>query len=289
MSRTIAGVMKWGSWGADHSTTAIEGLISGCVEKGINTFDHADIYGGYTTEEAWGKAWKNLSIPREDVQIITKCGICYPSSARPEFEFKYYDTSKEYIINAATRSIQNLHCEYLDLLLIHRPSPVMCQQEIAEAFHYLQEKGMVKNFGVSNFNMAQMELIRYVYPIRANQIEISLLHLDPFQDGTMAYCKTHDIEIQAWSPLGGGQLFTKSADYDFVTQRARLKEVADKYDWTLDEMAYLFLFHHPAGIRPVTGTSKLERITKVHDLEKHSISNKQWFEIWTASTGKKVP
>jgi len=285
----IAGTMKWGVWGANLSTNEIKDLITGCMEKGVSTFDQADIYGGYSTEAAWGKAWSELSIPRSKIRLISKCGICYPCDHRPEFPLKHYNYQKEYLISCVEKSLKNLHTDYLDLLLLHRPSPLMDPDKIAEAYNYLTDRGMIRSIGVSNFTPSQMELCRRVIPISSNQIEVSLLHLDSMFDGTLDYCMTNNIEVQAWSPLGGGKLFNPSKDFDFVNRRQRLLQVAKKYNWELDEMAYLFLLHHPVGIKPVTGSSVLERIQKAQKCTSVSISDIQWFEILEASQGHKVP
>ena len=285
--RTIAGAMKWGVWGASLSTQEMQQLIEGCLKEGVDTFDHADIYGGYTTEKEWGDAWKPMGIEREKIEIITKCGICLKGNERPDYKINSYNGSKEHIINSAMKSIENLNCDYLDLLLFHRPSPLMDPIEIGKAFSYLKTEGLVKKFGVSNFTIPQMDLIKKVHSISVNQIEISMLHIDGMHDGTIDYCTTHKIEVQAWSPIG--TLFSPSADAEFVLQRARLKEVADGYGWTLDEMAYLFLLHHPADIRPVVGSSKIDRILTSVKCEQTSITDEQWFEIWTASKGHSVP
>jgi predicted oxidoreductase len=287
--KTIAGVMKWGVWGANLHQNQIEALIMGCIGSGINTFDHADIYGGYTTEKSWGNAWKNLSVKRENIHIITKCGICYPCPERPQYDIKHYNHSKEHIIASTITSIKSLHCEYLDTLLIHRPSPIMDPREMVEAFSYLIDKGLIRQVGVSNFTVSQMELLRSVYPIAVNQVEVSLTQMGALHDGTIDYCMQHNIEVQAWSPLGGGQLFMPLTDVNQVQRRKRLMAVADIYGWSLDEMAYLFLNHLPSGIRPVTGSSKLDRILLSASCESKAISDVQWYEIWSASMGNKVP
>jgi predicted oxidoreductase len=289
MKRTIAGVMNWGVWGADLSVEELMKLIQSCVDGGVTTFDHADIYGGYTTEKSWGEAWKNLNIDRKDVEIISKCSICIPCEQRPQYQIKHYDHSAQHIIDSVLRSIKNLQCDYLDEILIHRPGPLMEPDDVGQAIRKLKKEGLIKRCGVSNFTASQMELIRTTTEIHSNQIEISLDHMDGMHDGTIDYCMTHGIEVQAWSPLGGGVLFKPSADVRIVKLRSRLNQVAEKYGWTLDQMSYLFLLHHPARIRPVTGSSKWERIKTAADAELFIISDEQWYEIWSAAQGKEVP
>ena len=289
MSRTIAGVMKWAKWGANLDTRSITQLITNCLENGVNTFDHADIYGGYTTEEDWGLAWKNSGHERSSIEIITKCCICYPCDARPEYLIKHYNHSAQHIIESAQRSIKNLKCEYLDLLLIHRPGPLMNPLEINKAFVWLQERGLVKGFGVSNFTPSQMDMMRSIYPIQCNQIEVSLLMMDPLYNGTIDYCTVHNLEVQAWSPLGGGKLFSPSADYQLAVMRERLQVLVRKYNHSIEEIAYHFLLHHPSHIRPVTGSSKIDRIMVSRNCEESNINDELWYDIWTAARGERVP
>lgn len=286
LSQIVAGVMNWGVWGADYKPSEVARLIDNCIDIGVTSFDHADIYGGYTTETLWGKAISHSSVKRADIQLITKCGIRYPRSAE---EVKSYNTQKEYIINAVNTSLKNLNTDYIDLLLIHRPSPIMYGLEITSAIEELKQSGKIRDFGVSNFTPSQMDMMHSFSPIVTNQVEASLLHLDPFLDGTFDFCQKHYIHPMIWSPLANGRLFKSSSDYDLVTQRARIMEVCNRYNWTLDEAAYLFLLHHPYKLVPVTGSSKIERIHTAVNCMHKKITNDQWFELWTASTGTKVP
>lgn len=289
LSKVIAGVMKWGAWGANLSEDEMAELIKSCVDNNITSFDHADIYGGYTTEKAFGDAFKKSGIKRDQIQLITKCGICYPSDARPEFTIKSYNTTKDYILNCVDKSLENLGTNYIDLLLIHRPSPLMDLHDISETFAALKASGKVGYFGVSNFTTNQFQMLHSHFPIVTNQIEASMLQLDPFNSGILDQCQKFHIKPMAWSPLGGGVLFNDSDNFELVNRRDRLNTVAKKYGWELDDMAYYFLNHHPSRILPVTGTSKIERIIKAKTAFETKITNEQWFEIWTASSGVRVP
>ena len=131
-SKIIAGTMTWGIWGRNCSTEEMTALMHLCLESGISTFDHADIYGGYTTEAAFGKAFSESKINRSDIQLISKCGIQMISENRNN-TIKHYSYSKDYIIASAEQSLKNLQTDYLDLLLLHRPSPLMQADEIAQA------------------------------------------------------------------------------------------------------------------------------------------------------------
>jgi predicted oxidoreductase len=288
-SKIIAGVMKWGQWGAQLETPQMSRLIDECSDIGVTTFDHADIYGGHTTEKEWGLAFQSSNVSRNKIQIITKCGIMMPSDQMPHIRNPHYDTSVGHIIRSVEKSLQNLKTEYLDMLLIHRPSPLMDPNEIMKAIDVLKSSGKVRSFGVSNFTPSQMLLINSAVDIEANQIEISLFELSAFLNGALDNCMLYDVMPMAWSPLGGGKLFSPTPSIELLAKRGRLQKVAETYGWSLDEMVYLFLLHHPAHIRPVVGSSKIERIKIAVDCNRTIISDAQWFEIWTAAMGTEVP
>lgn len=287
-SKIIAGVMKWGVWGANLSTIEMSKLIEDCLELGVSSFDQADIYGGHTTEAEWGKAFEATRIDRNAIQVITKCGIMMPSDERPNITTKHYDTSQGHIIHSVEASLKNLKTDYIDMLLIHRPSPLMNPNEIMKAMHTLKSSGKVKQFGVSNFTVDQMKLINSSVDVECNQIEISPFEMSCFHDGTLDHCMLENIITMAWSPMGGGKLFAPASNPALLNQRGRLAMVAEKYEWDLDEMIYLFLLHHPADIRPVVGSSKIERVKVAVDAVHTIISDAQWFEIWSAAMGKDV-
>lgn len=289
LSKITAGVMKWGAWGAKLTKPEMAKMIEQCLEVGVTSFDHADIYGGYTTEREWGDAFKETKVDRDLIQVITKCGIMMPCDNRPDYKVKHYDYSRSHIIESVNRSLLNLQCGYIDLLLLHRPSALMNPQEIAFAVAQLKDSGKIRHFGVSNFNESQMSLIGQHETVEVNQLELSATSLDYFHDGTLDYILKKKIVPMAWSPLSGGDIFGNLSKPADLTRRQRLKAVADKHGYELDELLYLFLLHHPAGIIPVTGTSKIDRIKKAHECLGKSITNQTWFEIWTAAKGSEVP
>jgi len=287
-SRIIAGVMNWGVWGASLGTSDIAVLIKSCISEGVFTFDHADIYGGHTTEEEFGRATKKIGLDRNDYQLITKCGIMMPSRERPHIKEKHYNTSKDHIVKSVERSLSNLNTDYIDLLLVHRPSPLMDPNEINEAITDLKASGKVLHFGVSNFKTSQVSLLKNKTPIAANQIELSPFALKSFVDGDLDYSIENEILPMAWSPIGGGKLFGKLADSNELEKREKLTAIAKKYGWELDFMIYLWLLHHPAQIYPVVGSSKIDRIKTGVKATKETISDAQWFEIYTACLGRLV-
>jgi predicted oxidoreductase len=283
-SKIIAGTMTWGVWGKNCSTSQMIELMNLCLESGISTFDHADIYGGYTTEEDFGKAFGESQIDRKDIQLISKCGIQMMSEKRNN-TIKHYEYSKEYIIASAEQSLQHLQTDYLDLLLLHRPSPLMQVDEIAEAVEKLKIEGKILDFGVSNFTPSQSNLIETKTKINYNQIEFSVTHLNPMIDGSLDHMQTNRITPMCWSPLG--TVFRKE---DEQSQRIRkvANELASKYDVSNDIILLAWILKHPAGILPVCGTSDKNRLARLMQATSIEMELQDWFSLWTASAGNDV-
>lgn len=279
--------MNWGIWGARFSENDYLQMIQSCVDAGVTTFDHADIYGHYTVEEEFGKALSLSQNLRSQIQIITKCGINLVTPNRPSNTIKYYDTSKEHILQSVDNSLRNLGTDYLDVLLLHRPDPLMNPHEVAETFTMLKESGKVLQFGVSNFNESQTSLICKFFPIKYNQIEISVLKLSGFTNGTLDQCIKEDITPLAWSPLGGGKFFD---DDDERNKKiiAVADYLAEKYNASVDQILLAWLFKHPSGIVPVLGTVKPIRIQRAMDAIKINLTTEEWYLLWRASTGNEL-
>ncbi|HKO76098.1 MAG TPA: aldo/keto reductase, partial [Flavobacterium sp.] len=254
------------------------------LESGISTFDHADIYGGYTTEEDFGKAFGESQIDRKDIQLISKCGIQMMSEKRNN-TIKHYDYSKDYIIASAEQSLKNLQTDYLDLLLLHRPSPLMQVDEIAEAVEKLKIDGKILDFGVSNFTPNQSDLIETKTKINYNQIEFSVTHLEPMIDGSLDHMQTNRITPMCWSPLG--TVFRKEDEQSLRIQKVA-NELASKYDVSNDIILLAWILKHPAGILPVCGTSDKNRLARLMHATTIEMELQDWFSLWTASTGKDV-
>jgi predicted oxidoreductase len=289
-SKLIAGTMKWGTWGSQFNRSAYSEMIAHCLELGIDTFDHADIYGDYSTEQEFGDAACQMGLRRDSFKIITKCGIRLVSPNRPGHKIKSYDSSKEHIIGSVERSLRNFKTDYLDCLLLHRPDPLMDPVELAEAFSSLSASGKVLSFGVSNFSVSQVQLLLKYYPITVHQLEVSIIQLQPFIDGTLDQCLVNRLTPLAWSPLGGGNLFSPLTT-DERSQRliATAGYLADKYNCTPDLVLLSWLFSHPSGIHPVLGTSRKERIRSACQAVNISLTREDWFYLWRASTGIEVP
>lgn len=289
MSPLIIGTMRLGTWGANLNTKELQAFIEGCLELDLTTFDHADIYGDYTTEAAFGKVFKENPGLRKRTQLITKYGIRKVTKHRPEHRIKSYDASAKHMLETVDNSLKELNTDFVDVLLIHRPDYLMDVDEIAEATQKLYKSGKIHAFGVSNFTTAQVDLLTTEVPIFANQIEASLLHLDPFEDGTLEQCQKLKIKPMAWSPFGGGAFFSVKA-HERVT---RIKNVAapllEKYEASIDQIFYAFLRRHPSGILPVLGTSKLERIKIAKGCLAIELDAVDWYDLYQASTGETIP
>ena len=286
LSRIVMGVWKWGIWGHQLSTADQQKLIEDCLEAGITTFDHADIYGDHTAEEEFGAVLAANPALRDQMQIVTKCGIRMPSAKR-DYQLKTYDTRYEHIIWSAEQSLKALRTDYLDLLLIHRPSPLMHPDEVSRAFDLLKASGKVKHFGVSNFTPSQFRMLASVVSLVTNQVEASLLHLDPFIDGTFDLCLEYHIKPMVWSPLGSGKLFGQG-DVRVDRINAVTDDLVKHYEASADQIYLAWLLKHPAGILPVLGTARADRVRAATASLQINLSDEDWFRLWKASTGEEI-
>ncbi|MFC0524304.1 aldo/keto reductase family oxidoreductase [Pontibacillus salicampi] len=289
LSRIIHGEWRLSDW--NYTDEELLELIEHCLELGITTFDHADIYGSYTCESIFGRALAKKPELRERMEIVTKCGIVLESPNRPDHQSHHYNTSKAHIKQSVENSLQSLGTDYIDLLLIHRPDPFMDPEEVADAFHELKQEGKVRHFGVSNFKRHQLNMLQSFLNIElvTNQVELSAYELENIQDGTLDLCMEKRMAPMAWSPLGGGNIFT-SEEEKAVRLRAALTKVAGEIDaGGIDEVLYAWLLNHPANIMPIVGSGKTSRIDSAVSALNHTLTRDQWFEIYTASMGHDIP
>lgn len=284
-SKIIAGTMTWGAWGKKLSTEAMADLMHFCVAQGVSTFDHADIYGGYTTEAEFGQAFAQSGLNREAVQLISKCGIQHLSGGR-NTKIGHYRYDKDYIIWSVETSLKNLQTEYLDVLLLHRPSPLMHPEEISEAILRLKQQGKIRSFGVSNFTPSQVDLISKHVAVDVNQIEFSLTqHLAMF-DGSLDHMLLKEISPMAWSPLG--TVFKEKTE-----QTSRIKlllgELSNTYNATEDALLLAWILKHPAKIYPVVGTTTKSRLEDAVNAATIDLELEDWFLMLVASQGHAMP
>ncbi len=287
LSRLVLGMWRLASW--HQSPDDLLRLIHACLDQGLTTFDHADIYGDHQCERLFGDVLEQLPGLRERMKIVTKCGIQLISEHRPHTTIKHYDTSREHIIASVEESLRALRTDRVEVLLLHRPDPLMHAEEVAEAFCTLREAGKVRHFGVSNFTPPQFDLLAaYLpFPLVTNQVEYSLLHLDPMDDGTFDQCQRLHVAPMVWSPFGGGRLFT-GEDEQARRVHSALEAVGQELGASIDQVALAWLLLHPVRVLPILGTGRLDRILSAVAAEDLEMTRQQWFRLLEATTGSEV-
>ncbi len=282
-----------GWWRAENWNMTVEeraAFISRCVDEGITTFDHADIYSGGICEELFGEALELKPELRNKIEIITKCGIRFIHPNMPKNNGHYYDTGYEHIIYTVDKSLKGLKTDYVDILLIHRPDMFMNPKEVAKAFKELKDNGKVKYFGVSNFLPEQFDMLQSFldFPLVINQLELSVACFENFENGAVDNALKNRVKLMAWSPLSGGDLFA-SQDIKYVRLRKALEEIKNEVGAQgIDEIAYSWLMAHPAEIAPIVGSGKFDRVQSAIRAANISLTRKQWFKILDASRGHEV-
>lgn len=284
-SRLIMGYWRLMEW--QLSPAALLDLMKYHLDLGVTTIDHADIYGGYQCEEAFGHALRLEPSLRDRMEIVSKCGIAL--TAKPEHALNHYNTGKAHIIASAEDSLRKLATDHLDLLLIHRPDPLMDADEVADAFISLKQAGKVKHLGVSNFSARQFELLqsRLPFPLVTNQLEISPLNQSTTLDGTLDLCQQLRIKPMAWSCLGGGRLFDGQ---EYAPLRAELELIRHEVGaQNIEQLVYAWVMMLPSQPLPLIGSGKRERIAAAVAAESLALTRQQWFRIRKAALGYDVP
>ena len=284
MSRLVYWMWRLGD-DEDTSPSHVRNKISSCLHQGITSFDQADIYGGYEAEEILGNALKGSKL-RQEMEIVTKCNIVAPVGRYEGARVKYYDTSRHHIIGSVDLSLKLMGIDYIDLLLLHRPDPLMDHFETGAALDEIIASGKVRNVGVSNFKPWDWNLLQTAMKnkIVTNQIELSVLAHDGFTNGDVAFHQGNNTPIMAWSPLAGGDLFLKS-NKKIVRQ---LEIIGEKFGVEPGTIAVAWLLAHPANILPVLGTNSLARIKTISKALEVKLDRQTWFEIYTAALGREV-
>ncbi len=285
LSRLIYGMWRIGD-DADTSTIHVQAKIESCLSQGITTMDQADIYGGYEAEEILGNALKGTNL-RDKIEIVTKCDIVAPAGRYSDAKVKYYDTSRAHVMASVEHSLRLTGTDYVDLLLIHRPDPMMDAEETGAALDEIVASGKAKSVGVSNFKLHDWTLLQSAMssPLVTNQIELSLLAHEGFTNGDVAYLQERKVAPMAWSPLGGGSIFSQE---NKVLLNA-LKAIGEVSGVDETAVAVAWLLAHPAKIMPVMGTNSLARIGKISDALKVKMDRETWFELYSIALGSEVP
>jgi predicted oxidoreductase len=284
LSRMIYGMWRLGD-DPDTSGGHIIAKIEACLEQGITSMDHADIYGGYTVEGLFGEATRNKGL-RDRMEIISKCGIVAPVGDYGTARLKHYNTSRQHITASVERSLRLLQTDRIDLLLIHRPDPFMDFDEAGQALDQVVSSGKVRAVGVSNFRPWDMALLqsRMKQPLVVNQIELSLQERQSFTNGDLSEIQRANMRAMAWSPLGGGALMREGGKLGETLDRMASQQGVDR-----SAVAVAWLLAHPAGILPVMGTNSIARIKDLSRALRVKISREDWFELYTAAEGREVP
>lgn len=288
LSRLAYGVWRL-SEAADTSAPAVAARIQACLDQGITTFDHADIYGGYSCEALFGAALRAQPGLKARMEIVTKCDIMLLSDQRPDNRVKHYDTSAAHVQASVERSLKNIGVDAIDLLLIHRPDPLMDHHALGACLDGLIQSGKVRAAGVSNFMPWDLDLLQSAMKNRllTNQIEISLMQTRGFVDGQIAHAQRLGLPVMAWSPLGGGRLFGQEAAA--LRLRPALQRIAAAQGVDETAVAIAWLLHHPARIIPVLGTNDMQRIARMQDALRVKLDRQTWFELYSLANGAEVP
>lgn len=289
-SRLVFGARRLLAGPQRSDAKAIAKLIAAAVDLGLTSFDHADIYGNYEVEEAFGAGLKHWKGRRDGIELISKCDIMAVSANRPENRLKHYNTSAAHITASVERSLCNLKTDYLDLLLLHRPDPLMDADETAAALARLVRAGKVRAIGVSNFTPAQFDLLasRLPFALATNQIEMSVLETAALGDGRLDHAQRLRYSPMIWSPLGGGSLFSGTGGREQRVRDALAAVAAEMGGDDISTIAIAWLLRHPARVMPVLGTMKPERLAQLVKALDIVLDRQQWFEILQASEGRPV-
>lgn len=284
-SRLVYGMWRIGD-DTDTSPRHVQAKIEACLEQGITTMDQADIYGGYTAEAILGNGLRETPSLRDRIEIVTKCGIVAPAGRHSAARVKHYDTGAKHINASVEASLRDMNTDRIDLLLIHRPDPMMDPGETGETLDALVASGKVRSVGVSNFRPWDFSLLQsnMTEELVTNQIEISLAETSAFTNGDLAYLQERALPVMAWSPLGGGSLMGKDGPLSDALER-----IAKENNVDAAAVAVAWLLAHPAKILPVMGTNNLARIASISDAEKVEMDRQTWFELYTLANGREVP
>jgi len=285
LSRIVYGMWRLGD--DDNTTPAhVQAKIEACLAQGITTMDQADIYGGYEAEQVLGNALRSAPALKDKIEIVTKCDIVAPAGRYGDAPCKYYDTSRAHILASVDHSLRLMDIDKIDLLLIHRPDPLMDHAETGAALDEVIASGKVRAVGVSNFKPWDWSLLQSAMDAQlcTNQIEISLVAHEALTNGDIAFHQQHGISPMAWSPLGGGSLLSQSSSQ----LRSKMTEIAAETGTDAASVAVAWLLRHPAKIMPVMGTNTLSRIEKFSDALAVDMPRTRWYELYTLALGHEV-
>lgn len=284
-SRLVYGL--WRIAEGDATPKTVQAKVEACLAQGITTMDNADIYGGYTAEAVLGGALRAAPGLRDRIEIVTKCGIVAPMGRHAGARVKHYDTSANHIRASVEASLRDMGTDHVDLLLIHRPDPMIDPEETGRVLDDLVAEGKIVAAGVSNFRPHDFTLLQTNMEnwLATNQIELGLLATEPFTNGDLAFLQERKLPVMAWSPLGGGRLFSEAGK----PLMAALETIGKRFGVDASAVAIAWLLAHPANILPVLGTNNLDRIAAISDAEKVELDRQDWFALFETARGYEVP
>jgi predicted oxidoreductase len=285
LSRIVAGMWRMTEWAMP--VAARVDFIEQCIALGVTSFDHADIYGDYGVETLFGEALRAQPSLRDRIELVSKCGIRLMSSKHPGHTIQHYDTDAAHIIASAEESLRRLHTDHLDLLLIHRPDPLMDFDEVAEAFTRLQAAGKVRHVGVSNFTRHQFESLNRRVPLATNQVEFSPLVTTPLFDETFDGLQDLGVAPMVWSPLGGGRLFDPTNERAALL-RQTIQAIADRLEKPFASVVFAWIMRLPSRPLPLTGTGRIAAIAEAVVGTTFELARDDWFHILRAARGHEV-
>ena len=285
LSRIVAGMWRMAEWGM--SVEQRVAFIENCVALGVTTFDHADIYGGYGVESLFGDALRLQPSLRDRIELVSKCGIKLVSPQRPQHSIQHYDTSAEHIVASVDNSLRQLGTDRLDLLLIHRPDPLMDFDQVAHTFAQLRQAGKVRHFGVSNFSRHQFDMLDQRIALATNQVEFSPLHTEPMFDQTFDGLQDMQVSPMIWSPLAGGRLFNGGEEHA-DNLRLVIKGIADALGQPFASVVFAWIMQLPSRPLPLTGSGRIEAVAVAVAGTQFTLSRPDWFSILRAARGHEV-
>ena len=286
--------LSYGTWRlleTKPDAQEINRRLHACLELGITTIDTAEVYGTYQVEASVGAALALSPGLRDQLEIVTKAGICFPHTQRPEWRLAHYNATGANLIQSLEKSLRLLQTDRVELFLVHRPDWLTRADDTAAGLNSLLRSGKIKAAGVSNYTVPQFDLLNGLMeqPLVTNQLEFHLLHHEPMHDGTLHQCEQLGVRPMAWSPLAGGRLFDPQNP---AAQRlaAAAKQLSSRYGGaTLEQLAYAWIMAHPSRPLPVIGTNKLERIHSAVKADEIVLERQDWFMLWEAVQGRRIP
>jgi predicted oxidoreductase len=309
VSRVAYGCMPLGgSWDdaplTSEATRRAVLALSAAFEADIDFFDHADIYCRGKSESVFALALAELGVKRSDIWLQSKCGIRFAGDGGTGTPHRF-DFSYEHIVRSAEQILRRLRTDYLDSLLLHRPDPLVEPDEVARAFDDLATSGKVRHFGVSNHTSAQIELLARSLrqPLITNQLQLSLVHSHLLDagiamnqgktatgaDGLLDFCRLRDITVQAWGPLASGRALGSDEDERSLSLRQLILRLAEQKGVQPEAIPIAWLLRHPARIQPVVGSTDPARIRAAASGDGVELSREEWFELYVAGRGEKLP